>query len=508
MTESQPAVLAAVDLGSNSFHMIIARVQGDEPVTVDRIREQVQLASGLDTKLKITKEAWERSIECLRRFGERLRGEANVRVRAVGTNTLRVARNGADFRAEAEEALGHPIEIISGHEEARLIYLGIAHVLSDDSASRLVVDIGGGSTECIVGERFEALATHSFYMGCVRYTQRFFPDGKITAKRMTDAVLAAQLELQSQVAEFRDTGWTEAVGASGTIRAVSAVVVHNGWCDQGVTAKAVKRFCKELVSAGNPEKVAAIPGMKTARASIIAGGAAILHACFESLGIDTMSVSSGALKEGVLYDLLGRINHEDVRVRTIRVFQERYHVDRAQAVRVERTALDLLGRVEADWKMNMDLARPYLSWAARLHEVGLAVSYDRHHRHGAYLIENADMPGFSTDDQQMLAVLVASHRRRVRPEVLALVRDKARQPLALQLVVLLRVAVLLNRGRTPGPLPRLSVEADAEHLTLVMPQEWLNAHPLAAVDLENENAALKAVGLDLRLRVQEAGAKS
>ncbi len=502
MPENAPG-LAAVDLGSNSFHMIIAREQGGEPVTVDRIREQVQLAAGLGDDHLIAKDAWERSIECLKRFGQRLRGMEEGRVRAVGTNSMRMARNGAEFRAEAEEALGFPIEIISGNEEARLIYLGIAHVLADDSASRLVVDIGGGSTECIVGERFEAIATHSFYMGCVNFTQRFFPDGKISNRRMTDAVLAAQLELQPSVREFRDTGWKDAAGASGTIRAIAQVANQNGWCEGGITAKAVRRFRKELVSAGTPDKVASIPGMKTSRAPIIAGGAAILQACFESLGVEHMSIASGALQEGVLYDLLGRINHEDVRVRTIRLFQERYHVDRAQAVRVERTALTLLDAVAQAWSVPVRRARPFLSWAARLHEVGLTIAYNHHHRHGAYLLVNADMPGFSRDDQQLLSVIVASHRRRVRAERLEVLRSKPSRTLATQLIVLLRLAVLLNRGRSPDPLPRVDVEATSAGLTLVLPESWMEENPLTVVDLAGEDAALRELAYSVGVRSRE-----
>ncbi len=503
MSVSEAPCLAAVDLGSNSFHMVIARVQGDVPVTLDRLREQVQLAAGLNSRSKqgrrISPEAWERSMACLERFGQRLRNMAHVRVRAVGTNTLRVASNGAEFRAEAEEALGYPIEVISGNEEARLIYLGVAHTVSDDSASRLVVDIGGGSTECIVGQRFEARATHSFYMGCVQFTSRFFADGKITNRRMSDAVLTAQQELYACVQEYREAGWTEAVGASGTIRAVAAVAAANGWCEEGVSYKAVKRLRKELVAAGNAEAVATLPGMKASRANIIAGGTAILQACFESLEIETMSVAKGALREGVLYDLLGRLQHEDVRERTIVTFQERYHVDRGQAERVERTASKLLQIVAKDWEVDEEKASPFLLWAARLHEIGLTVSYNRHHRHGAYLIENADMPGFSRDDQQLLALLVSAHRRRVRADRFEQLRHKGRRMLAAQLVLILRAAVLLNRGRSAEALPPLAGHAQLGTLTITLPRSWLDAHPLADADLAGETAALQELDMSLQV---------
>ena len=500
MTDTSPAGLAAIDLGSNSFHMIIARLQGDEPVTVDRLRDQVQLAKGLGDDRMLTPEAMERGIDCLKRFGQRLRTEGDVKVRVVGTNSLRVARNSADFRDRAEEVLGHPIEVISGMEEARLIYLGIAHVLADDSASRLVLDIGGGSTECIVGERFEVVATHSYYMGCVNYTQRFFPDGKITGRRMSEAVLAARLELQPSVREFRDSGWTEVAGASGTIRSIANVCRENGWGEGDITARGLRRFVKEVVAAGHVDKLS-LPGLKSARGPIIAGGAAILTAAFESLGIPRMQIASGALQEGVLYDLMGRIKHEDVRERTIRTFQDRYHVDRAQAVRVERTARDLLESVSEGWELKRTSAERFLVWAARLHEIGLTVAYNHHHKHGAYLIANADMPGFSQDDQRLLSVLVACHRRRVRTEVLEHL-DKLDRALAQKLIVLLRLAVLLNRGRSSSPTPHPRLEASSDRLLLRLPSDWLESHPLTGVDLAGEVSALR--DLDLKLQVDSS----
>ena len=504
MTDGDPQQpsLVAVDLGSNSFHMLITRLQGDEPVTVDRIRDQVQLAQGLTEDRDIAPEAWERGLDCLRRFGQRLRDVGPVRVRAVGTNTLRVARNAAEFCSAAREALGYRIDVISGQEEARLIYLGLAHVLSDDSASRLVIDIGGGSTECIVGKRFEAVTIHSYYMGCVNFSQRFFPDGKLSNRRMTNAVLAAQLELHANVREFRDSGWTEAAGASGTVKAVAAIAKAAGWCEEGITAKALRQLRKEIVAAGHVDKLT-LPGLKASRTSVIAGGVAILQAAFDSLNIEQMTIASSALQEGVLYDLLGRIQHEDVRVRTIRVFQERYHVDRAQAERVEQTALELLERVAGAWGLDGETegerARRYLSWSSRLHEIGLTIAYNHHHRHGAYLIENGEMQGFSNEEQLFLAVLVGAHRRRVKVEALQPLRSSRRR-LATQLIVLLRVAVLLNRGRSPERQLLPQVEAEAGSLTLLMTRSWMEANPLAIVDLAGENKDLR--GLDVRVQAE------
>jgi len=492
--------LAAVDLGSNSFHLLLARLHGDEPVTVDRLREQVQIASGLGADRRLSAEAIERALDCLRRFGQRLRDLGEVRVRAVGTNTLRVARNARAFRTAAEEALGHPIEIISGNEEARLIYLGIAHLMSDDARNRLVVDIGGGSTECIVGERFEAITTHSFYMGCVNYTQRYFADGRITKAAMDAAVIAAQLELHTSVREFRDAGWSEAAGASGTIRSVASACRESGWCEETLTLKALRRFVKELLAIGQVDKLTAIPGLKSSRAPIIAGGAAILLAVFESLRIEEMQIASGALQEGVIYDLLGRIHHEDVRERTIRLFQERYHVDRPQALRVERTARRLLDGVASAWGLSDETSIRFLAWAARLHEVGLMLAYNHHHRHGAYLVANAEMPGFSQDDQLLLAAIIGNHRRRVHLEGFEPL-GRPRRELAQRLCALLRLAVLLNRGRSSEPLPEIVATGGSGSLGLGLPADWLLANPLTRVDLEGETAALK--DLDVKLLVEE-----
>jgi exopolyphosphatase/guanosine-5'-triphosphate,3'-diphosphate pyrophosphatase len=497
-TSAEPG-LAAVDLGSNSFHMIIARLDGDEPVTVDRLRDQVQLANGLDDDRNLNEGTMARALESLERFGQRLREMDSVRVRAVGTNSLRVARNAAEFLTRGEAALGHPIEVISGYEEARLIYLGIAHVLSDDSHSRLVVDIGGGSTEIMVGERFEATSAHSYHMGCVSFTRRFFADGKVTAKRMNEAVLAARLELHTGERAFRDIGWAEAAGASGTIRTVEAVCREAGWCEGGLTAKALTRFRKELIDA---EQVSlfSFPGLKNSRAPIIAGGVAILSAVFDSLRVERMHVASGALQEGVLYDLLGRIRHEDVRVRTIGVFQDRYQVDKDQAERVDRTSRQLLLVVRDTWELPASQSARYLEWAARLHEIGLTISYNQHHRHGAYLLRNADMPGFSRDAQRLLSVLVGSHRRRIRPENLLRLRRRGRVAMATSLLVLLRLAVLLNRGRSPDPLPTLDVSAGKRSLSLGLPAAWLDSRPLTRVDLESEVEALKVLDFQLDVR--------
>ena len=485
--------LAAVDLGSNSFHMVIARVQGEEISMLDRVRDPVQLARGLGKRGRLSKKVRERALQALERFNQRLRHLAPERVRAVGTSTLRAAEDAEAFLAEAEAALGHPIEVVSGHEEARLIYLGVAHSLADHRGRRLVVDIGGGSTECILGERFEALEVHSLDVGCVRLSAECFPKGIVTRDRYEAARLRAQGEFQTIEQAFRATGWTQAVGASGTIRTTESVLREQGWAEEGITAAGLKKLRKAILAAGDVRKLE-LKGLKGDRASVFPGGVAILQALFDRLGVETMTAVSGALREGVLFDLLGRIRHEDVRERTIRTFQERYRADLAQAGRVERTALSLLSHAPAAWGLDPTEDGRILAWAARLHELGLAVSWSRYHLHSSYLIRHADMPGFSREDQDALAAIVGCHRRMLDLGLLADVPPALRRRVP-RLTILLRLAVLVHRARSPDPLPPLRLEGDDAHLRLSAPQRWLETHPLTRMDLAAEGDHLGALGL-------------
>jgi exopolyphosphatase/guanosine-5'-triphosphate,3'-diphosphate pyrophosphatase len=477
--------------------MVIARLVGGEPVVLDRLREPVRLAGGLRGGQGIGPKAQARALACLERFGQRLRSLEPERVRAVGTNALRAAKKPTQFLAAAERALGHPIEVISGAEEARLIYLGVAHALPDDPGPRLVVDIGGGSTEVILGEGFEPLEVHSLDIGCVGLSRRFFRRGEVTKDALQRAVLAARQEVQTLEQRFREIGWVRAVGASGTIRATAEVLRANGWADGTVTSAGLKRLRKaRAASVGEAKGVLA--AVDRERLPVYPGGLTVLFALFEGLGIESMETSSQALREGVVYDLLGRIRHEDVRERTIRAFQERYHVDRAQAARVERRALQLLLHAASAWGLDAAEAGRVLAWAARLHEIGLAVSYGRHQRHGAYLIENSDMPGFSRDEQRLLAALVGAHRRKVAPDAFDRVPPPL-APMARRLAGLLRLAVVLHRGRNPQQAAPLRLEAGDGRLRLSLPAAWLEAHALTRIDLEGERKPLAQLGLALEI---------
>jgi exopolyphosphatase/guanosine-5'-triphosphate,3'-diphosphate pyrophosphatase len=498
--DAAPLNVAAVDLGSNSFHMVIGRQVDQELQIVDRVREHVSLASGLDDKKRLTPEAQDRALVCLEKMGQRLRGLPGNRVRVVGTNTLRRARGKRAFRAKAERALGYPIEIIAGAEEARLIYLGVAH--SRFSAdTQLVADIGGGSTEIIIGEGFEVLRAHSLFMGCVTFSRRFFPEGELRKEHFRNAEIAARLELESIQQEMRGLAWEIAVGASGTIHAVDDLLRENGWSDTGITAAGLKKLRREMIEAGRVSDLR-LPGLKDERAPVLAGGLAILRAIFKSLEVERMEAASGALREGVLVDLLGRIRRDDTRDATIARMVERFRVDLGQAARVERTALRLLDQLGDDWS-GSGRARRFLVWASRLHETGLAISHTGFHRHGAYLVTHSDMPGFSADDQATLAALIRTHRRKVHEELfLELPGDRVQA--TMRLCVVFRLAVLLNRGRVPQATPALEIAGDWRKLTLRFPRRWAEVHPLTAADLEREAGYLGALGIKLRV-VEEPG---
>ncbi len=490
---SLPKVVAAVDLGSNSFHMKVAQVVDGHIHVVDRLKEMVRLAAGLDEKKRLEREAMDRAMQCLERFGQRLRDVPAEGVRVVGTNTLRRARNSRAFLKRGAQALGHRIEVISGIEEARLIYSGVSHSVPQDHAQRLVVDIGGGSTEVIVGHGFEPVRLESLYMGCVGFSRAYFPDGAITEAKLREAELAALQELEPIEVRFRRLGWDKVFGSSGTIINVHEVIQANGWSDRGITAEAIARVRSALVEAGHAEKLA-LKGLQPERASVFAGGVAILSAVFGSLGIDRMERADGALREGLLYDLLGRLGPEDVRETTVQDLIAKYRIDAEQASQVARTALELRNQVGPAWRLRKTKYADALRWAAHLHELGLAIAHSQYHKHGAYLISHADLPGFSLEEQMLIAGLVRAHRRTFPMRLLAgLAVPKSR---AIRLAVLLRVAAVLHRARSELR-PEVGARANGQTLSLRFPDGWLAAHPLTRVDLEQEAQYLKAGRIDL-----------
>jgi exopolyphosphatase / guanosine-5'-triphosphate,3'-diphosphate pyrophosphatase len=490
--------MAAVDLGSNSFHMVVARADQGHPSIIDRLREMVRLASGLNQHGYLDSASQERALACLRRFGQRLRDMQAHQVRVVGTNTLRRARNGEAFLAAAEKALGHPVEVISGIEEARLIYLGVSHHTDTaEGGSNFVVDIGGGSTELIIGEGYEPKHLESLSIGCVGLSKEYFDDGRLSEKRFARARLAVRLELRPVAAAFRKLGWNRAIGSSGTVRAARDVAHALGLVDTGVSLAALESIIATMIEARRVDDLE-LPGLGPDRAPVFAGGVAIFAEVMSTLKIARMQISGGALREGLLYDMLGRLHDEDARERSIQAMQRRYHVDMEQAVRVEATAAALHAKVERGWQLGEKHYRQLLVWAARLHEVGLDIAHARYHHHGGYLLANADMPGFVRLEQKLLAALVTFHRRKLDDPFLPEVPANWRTPL-FKLIVLLRLAVLLHRSRSPDDLPQIDLQPGNDLLTVGFPDGWLDRNPLTAADLEQEHAWLQARGFDLKV---------
>lgn len=489
MNDTAPVQLAAIDLGSNSFHLTIARENHGEIQLIDRIGEKVQLASGLNDKNELSQEAIDRGLACLQRFAQRLRGMPLESIQIVGTNTLRAARNRDSFIEPAEELLGVPVQVISGREEARLIYLGVAHSYSDDGERRLVIDIGGGSTEFIIGERFFPIELESLHMGCVSYTRRFFADGKLKRKSFENAINSAHLELLNIRRHYRDLSWSDVVGSSGTIKAVYTLINQDEKNPEPITVKTLYQVMEQILEFKNVEDIN-LDDIKDKRAAVMPGGLAILIAAFESLDIKKMNWSDGALREGLLYDHVGRLHHEDVRERTINALMERYYVDKEQSKAVEETALSCL----ADTKLDSEKNRKLISWASRIHEIGLAISHSRFQKHGAYLIQNSDLMGFNHEEQAQLGLLVSGHRRKI-PLIELDIIPKKKHDWLLKLMALLRFSVILHHSRQPDNVPDLTVGLKDNNLMVKFAKGWLEEHPLTCADLEQERNYLKAAGI-------------
>ena len=479
-----PDMLAAIDMGSNSFHMVVARLVHGEIRTVEKMGEKVQLGAGLDQYNRLTEEAQQRALECLSRFAQRLQGTPAEGVQIVGTNALRVARNAQEFIDRAEGVLGYPVEVIAGREEARLIYLGVSHTLADDEGRRLVIDIGGGSTEFIIGQRFEPQELESLHMGCVSFRNRYFPDGKITRRQMDKAITHAEQELQSIRRHYRSVGWQSAVGSSGSIKAICSVLATLKLTDGTITRPAMEELRKRLVDMGKVEKLTEL-GVREDRQTIFPAGFAILLAAFRSLDIQDMAFADGALREGLLYDIVGRIQHEDVRERTIAALQERYHVDQAHGAAVEQTALAAWEQVAGQWGLRTAADEDVLRWACRLHEIGLTISHSQFHKHGAYLLRYSDLPGFTQQFQRDLATLVRGHRRKLSPAVFEGVEPEEK-PRLRYLCALLRLAVVIQHSRNLEQPPEFTLHGHENKLVIEFPEGWLDNRPLTLADLQNE----------------------
>lgn len=490
-------LMAAIDIGSNSFHLAIARLDHGEVRKVASMSEKVQLAAGLDENKILSEEAQQRGLGCLTRFMGRLESVSPDRLRIVATNALRQAKNADEFIRRANGILPKPIEIISGREEARLIYLGVSHT-NACSDKRLVIDIGGGSTEFIIGQGFDPLLTESLQMGCVAFTQRFFESGDIDEESFNDAIAAARKEILGISGTYQKTGWTSVVGSSGTIKAVRNVLVSQGLADEQerITYAGVKKLQKDLVKIGRVEDID-LEGVKEHRKAVFPAGVAVLRAAMKVLGIETIAYSEGALREGVMYDMLGRFASEDVRDRSVQALIVRYSVDKRQAERVVRSCQKLFEQAHEALGLNSE-DNDLLRRTAYLHEIGLAISHSSYHHHSAYLLEHSDIPGFSQVDQLRMSQLARNHRRKLKTESLEQARSVGGDSLV-YLCLLLRLAVLVHRSRN---------DQDKGDLKLIInsPSEWqikiesdTEDYPLLVSDLKDDIEQFKKWDIELNI---------
>lgn len=485
-TDDKPQEVVAIDLGSNSFHLIIARIVNGSLQVLSRLKQRVHLADGLDNNNILSQEAMDRGLNCLAMFGERLQGYPQENVRIVATHTLRIATNSQQFLEQAAKVIPYPIEIISGQEEARLIYLGVAHT-QPEKDRRLIIDIGGGSTELVIGEGFETILTESRRMGCVSFTQLFFPDHEINRKRFAQAQLAAEQRLEKISWQYQHQGWQVAYGASGTIKSIHNVLKEMGKKDGAITQERLQLVVDKVLKFKNFKSID-LPGLTEDRKDVFVAGLAILCGLFSSLKINELRLSFGALREGVLYEMEESLfRHHDIRSRTATSLAEHYNIDKEQAERVLNTTRHLYSQ----WKkQNKDLLNPQLeallNWAAMLHEVGLSINYSNIQRHSAYILQNSNLPGFNQEHQLILATLVRFHRKSMKLEEIPhfnLIKKKELLPL----IQLLRLAVLLNNQRqTTTPPELLVINNSGYHISLMLSENYLEQNSLVLFDLEKE----------------------
>jgi len=498
---AKPSHYAAIDLGSNSFHMLIAEAEGNSIRKVDSLRMPTRLGAGLDADKRLTAETEANALDALAQYAQRLRDVPRKHVRMVGTNTLRRAKNRDQFMRQAKQLLGLPIEIISGREEARLIYKAVSHTFPDSNQQRLVLDIGGGSTELVIGKALTPSLMESVHMGCVSYTTRFLQSHEsITAAAMKAAQTEAQLELQPLKRAYRDTGWDEVIGCSGTIKAAARMLAETGITDGAITRDGLKRLVKEIVKAGSVSAMN-LDCVSESRSQVVAGGLAVLRAIVKTLDIDVLQASQVALREGLIFDLLGEAEHMDLQSQTLANLAHRYSIDQRQANRVQSTATKLFHHVSDTWNLDPQVDLQLLIWAAQLHELGMGVAHTQYHKHGAYILENSDLLGFTLAEQKALALLVRFHRRKIEQQAFEVLPIDDKQRL-LQLLSLLRLAALLHRGRHDETLDEVNVKIREGQITVIASQSWLDEHPLTSAELLAE--AERLMPIDIRLKAEKS----
>ena len=497
MPISKRQLYAAIDLGSNSFHMLIAGIKTQQLYPVDKVKQMVRLAAGLDQQKNITPKAMEVALECLRAFAQRLVDIPSERIKVVGTNTLRVAKNSATFIEQAEKILNQPIEIISGREEARTLYLGVAHSIPNDPYNRLVVDIGGGSTELIVGNGFKPILKESLYMGCVSLTRRFFADGKINQKNWQAAVTFARQQITPILQNYRMADWKNCIGASGTFRATAEILAANNMGLAGITPVNLQQLIEQCLHYGSIDALINTPGLSQQRHDVYIGGLAIIAALFESFEIASVFVANGALREGLIYEMNGRLENSDVRGRSVQKIASQFDADMLQVDRVKAMAEKMTARIQQQTDLS-DLQLELLNHAIHLHEIGLSIAHSQYQKHGAYIVRHADMPGFSRQHQIYISILVRQHRRKLSRSMMSDLSQRSQTGL-LPLIVIMRLAVIFCRDRRPHDVAIKTLQWQDQQLTLSFEEDWLERHPLIQADLLEEADKLKYLGIELNL---------
>jgi exopolyphosphatase/guanosine-5'-triphosphate,3'-diphosphate pyrophosphatase len=485
----------AVDLGSNSFHMLIVRDDNGSLQVIDKLKVMVQLAAGLNTNRKLDSATRQRALDTMALFGERIKNITNAHIRVVGTSTMRRIRHNADFIDQAEALLGAPIEIISGAEEARLIYIGVCSSLPHDSHHRLVIDIGGGSTEFIIGNDRTPIQLESIRMGCIGFSQQF---GKLplTTSQVIDALTKVELNLQSIQKSLQKKGWQEIIGASGSIKAVSHVLKKLYDVDE-ITLRHMDSLADYLSQEGmSTEMLSETFGFEPERATVFPGGFLILYAAMKTLHLQRLICSDNAIREGIIVELLGREMARDVRDQSVSALQQRFSVNPIQAIAVSNVSSHLFQQVATLFPPSLE-ANKTLNWAAKLHEIGLAISHSSHHKHGFYLISQCDMAGFSKTVQYRVAALIGLHRKKFDTTILSTITEKELNHFLL-LLSILRLSALLCRSQqtsyrtTELPYLKLSYQPEGEKILLTLSQQWIEQHPLTAADLREEKKIWQA----------------
>jgi exopolyphosphatase / guanosine-5'-triphosphate,3'-diphosphate pyrophosphatase len=481
---SAAELIAAVDLGSNSFHLVIARIIDGALQLLHREKQKVQLADGLDEQQMLSEEAMNRGLLVLKQFADTLQGVPASSVRVIATYTLRRAKNANSFLHKAKAVFPFPIEVISGQEEARFIYQGVAH-FEHYAGQRLVMDIGGGSTEFAIGLDFQPLRLASRNMGCVSYARQFFAKGKISEKRFERAIIQAEQELENIVNNYKTTGWQQVVGTSGTIKTIKDIITGLGWHPHCIELEHLEKIKTLALAHENCDELD-LPGLTEDRKQLLCPGLAILMLYVEA-----------ALRLGVLYEMSDRLQHQDIRSHTVASLVKRYAIDTEQAQRVNQTLQNMLAQLQGSWQLQDEWPQ-LLGWAANLYEIGLQINSSSVQRHSAYILSNASLPGFNQEQQQLLACLVRFHRRKIKTEKFPPFYLYQHQQVV-QALVLFRLAVLFNQKRRDDVAPALVLTAKDQQLELHISAEWYRQQTVLAADLVLEQQQLAVLGIQLLL---------